>query len=111
MCQTEFTVREKGVNPPPPLHTLQPQRTERMGHGIPQGDCGVCKLAWFPFGPKLLQKSLSRHYFWIEELEQGQLYSVCIIICLAYIPHTGWNSNKISFLKKLLLNLEYFAGI
>lgn len=66
----------------PTLHTLQPQRT--WVTAFTQGDCGVCKLAWFPFGQKLLQKPLSRHYFWIGELDRGQLYPACVVICLAY---------------------------
>lgn len=39
-------------------------------------------------GLKLPLKSLSRHYFWIGDLDLGQLYSVCIIIGLAYIRET-----------------------
>lgn len=105
VCQTEFTVREKWVSSP--LHTLQPQSTWVIA--FTQGDCGVCKLAWFPFGPKLLQKSLSHHYFWVGELDQGQLYPVCIIVCLAYIPNTRWDFNKVIFLKRPLSNLDYFG--
>lgn len=84
------------------LHTHQPQWTEHMVLSIPQGHCGVCKLACFPFEQKLHQKSLSRHYFWIGELDQGQLFSVRIIICLANIPDIKWDFNKVSLIKKLL---------
>lgn len=103
-CVRVYHQRE--VREPPP----HPSTTEHMGHSIPQGDCGVCKLAWFPFGQKPLQKSLSRHYFWIAKLDQGQLYSVYIIMCLAYIPDIRWDLNKVIFLKKLLSNPDCFAG-
>lgn len=45
-------------------------------------------------------KSLSSQYFWIGELDQGQLYSVRMIICLAYIPDMTNNFKKVIFLKK-----------
>lgn len=44
-----------------PLSTPLNRRAHGSQHSI--GDCGVCKLAWFPFGQKLPQKSLSRHFF------------------------------------------------
>lgn len=55
-------------------------------------------------------KSLSSQYFWIGELDQGQLYSVRMIICLAYIPDMTNNFKKVIFLKKMFSELGYFAG-
>lgn len=65
----------------------------------------MCKLAWFSFGQKLLQKSLSRHYSWIGKLEQAQFYPASIIICLAFIPDISWSLKQGYFSQTALLSI------
>lgn len=91
-CFKQYTFKEVAPRPPvpsvppsPPHPSTLPQMlqtAESTGHS-PRGYCGSVKA-----GLKLPLKSLSRHYFWIGDLDLGQLYSVCIIIGLAYIRET-----------------------
>lgn len=68
---------------PPPHPSTTADRTQGSQYSS-RGLCSVLAGLVFPFGLKSLQKSLSRHYFWIWELDQGQFYPAHIVICLAY---------------------------
>ena len=91
------------------LHTLRPQSTR-----VTTFHKGIVECASWPgflLEVRMSPESLSRQYFWLGQLDQGQLYSVRMIICLAYIPDMRKNFKKVIFLKNLFSELGYFAGI
>ena len=87
---------------------------DHRAHGSRHSTRGIVECASWPgflLEVRMSPESLSRQYFWLGQLDQGQLYSVRMIICLAYIPDMRKNFKKVIFLKNLFSKLGYFAGI
>lgn len=74
-------------------------------HGSQHSTGGIVECASWPgflFDGDFLQNSLSWHYFWIVELDRGQLFLVCIIICLTCILDTSSDFREWKFSLKIV---------